>query len=740
MTAIFCVLLTLAVTAGDVWPAFRGDGSSISAAQSLPLEWSADQNVAWTAPITGYGQSSPVVWQQKVFVTAAEGTSKEKLIVACYDLASGQRLWEQSLDNSLPQEVSDYISRAAPTPAVDAQRVYAMFESGDLLAFDHEGKLQWQRNLKDDCGTYQGNHGLGSSLAVTDAAVIVLYEHDGPSCLLAIDKRTGSDLWKADRPSRISWSSPIVAAGADGTQIIVSSAGVVEALSASDGQRIWWLEGLDGNTVPSATVTDELVIVGSSESDHNVAVRRGGAGDVSSTHLAWKSEEASSSFSSPLVYEGNVYLVNRAGVGYCVDLESGQVHWRERLPGSCWASPLGAEGRVYFFTREGATVVARAGEQFEQLAENQLPTEDRVYGVAAVEGAIIVREGSRLTRIGAAPNDGDALADASAESETSETAAPATELQELTRMSEYPDLPQGLTSFGAAIADGWLYVCGGHVGRGHEYSVDTQSDGFQRLSLTEPSEWEQLEPIKKLQGLALVEHAGQLYRLGGFEARNQPEDEQDLWSSAEVARYNPQSGQWQQLTAMPSPRSSFDAAVLGDRLYVVGGWAMQGADNEAQWQETALVADLTREPLVWQELPAPPFQRRALSVAAHNGKIFAMGGMLPEGKTTTAAHCFDPSSGKWTEAPSLEGKPLEGFGTAAFAVGGRLYVSTMEGRLQRLSSDGASWEVVGRLKAKRFFHRMLPLGSSELLAIGGADMEVGKVPSLEVLVPPKSAP
>ena len=379
------------------WPGFRGDGSSTTSAADLPLEWSAEEGIAWQVELPGYGQSSPVIWGDTVFITAATGKMKETLIVAAYDLASGKQRWQKEFPATEQVEATDYVSKAAPTPAVDAQRLYVWFESGDLLALDHAGKLLWQRQLIKEYGEYKGNHGLGSSLALAKAGLILLIDHDGPGYLLCIDKASGKNRWKVDRDARVSWSSPIIIPG-DEEEILISSKGVVQTYRAGDGKLVWELTGLDGNTVASPTPAGELVVIGSNDAAWNVALKRGAQVE---DRIAWRAE-ATNSFGSPLVHRGKVYYVNRAGVAMCVDLADGKTLWSQRLPGSCWASPLGAGDRVYFFTKDGQTLVASAdggeGGRAKVLAENGLPGEGTVFGVAAVPGAFVVRTTGHLIK------------------------------------------------------------------------------------------------------------------------------------------------------------------------------------------------------------------------------------------------------------------------------------------------------------------------------------------------------
>jgi outer membrane protein assembly factor BamB len=383
------------------WPGFRGKGDSHTADKRLPLEWADDKNVAWDTPLPGYGQSSPVIWQDRVFLTATEGENKEKLIVVCYNQKTGTRLWLKELPSSFTMKDAKTVSKAAPTPVVDNRRVYFFFESGDLLALDHGGKLLWQRKLAEEYGGYKTNHGLGSSVAQTAKAVIVMIAHSGPSYLLAVDKQTGRNLWKTDLKEGGGWSTPLVANINGRQQIIVSISGAVRAYDADQGQVIWSVNGLKGNNIPSPTLGLEqnLVIAGSSDKGMNVAIKLGGEGDVTASHIAWRAQEATANFASPLVHQGLVYFVNKVGVAFCLDLKTGEELWRERLGGEVWASPLAAGDRIYFFGVDGKTHVLRAGAKFEQLAVNTLSEVERVYGVAAVDGALFLRSGRKLIKL-----------------------------------------------------------------------------------------------------------------------------------------------------------------------------------------------------------------------------------------------------------------------------------------------------------------------------------------------------
>jgi outer membrane protein assembly factor BamB len=382
----------------DVWPGFRGTGDSVTDAKQLPLKWSAAENVAWTADLPGYGQSSPVVWKDKVFVTAVEGEYKDTLHVLCLEFATGKVVWRKTFVGTQRVKSSDFVSKAAPTPAAAADRVFVLFESGDLFALDHAGTEVWRRSLVTDFGPFTGQHGLGTSPVLAGDTLLVLAAQ-GKGYLLAVDTTTGKDRWRTEHDFGASWSSPLVLAAGGKRTAVVSSNGAVAGFDVTTGEKAWSVTGLTGNTVASPTPAGGgLVVVGSSERASQLAVRVGlnGAAD----RVAWRSGGPVSSFGSPLVYAGRGYAVNRDGVAYCFDPATGKEVWDLRLPASCWASPVGGVGRVYFFTKDGETVVVKPGPEPEVLARNALPVKGRVYGVAAVEGAFLVRTGTKLVKVG----------------------------------------------------------------------------------------------------------------------------------------------------------------------------------------------------------------------------------------------------------------------------------------------------------------------------------------------------
>ena len=296
-----------------------------------------------------------------------------------------------------------------------------------------------------------------------------------------------------------------------------------------------------------------------------------------------------------------------------------------------------------------------------------------------------------------------------------------------------PALPKGLTSFGGAVTGNNLYVYGGNYGSAHEYVNEDQSGDLWKLNLSSPAKWELVSTGPRRQGLAMVEHKGVLYRIGGFVATNKSGEKQNLVSQDDFARLDAANGQWQTLPSLPEPRSSHDAAVVGDTLYVAGGWNMQGGGATAQWHDTALSMNLAADKLEWKTVADPAFRRRALALAAWNQKLVCIGGMTDGSGPTTKTSIYDPATNAWADGPALQGTAMDGFGCAAFACEGSLYVTTVSGSIQRLSADGTHWEFLGQIAHPRFFHRVLPVSNSRLVIVGGASMEEGKAEELEIL-------
>lgn len=302
----------------------------------------------------------------------------------------------------------------------------------------------------------------------------------------------------------------------------------------------------------------------------------------------------------------------------------------------------------------------------------------------------------------------------------------------LTANDTPPEMPLSVASFGAAgMPDGSLYFYGGHSGKRHKYNRDeVHGDLFRWKQGTD--KWEALAKDEPAQGASLVAGKNGVIRIGGMAARNAKSEKQDLWSSETAALYDITSGKWTPLPKLPLRRSSHDSIICGDTLYVIGGWRMEG-DADSVWHDTYLTLDLTKPDATWQSHPQP-FKRRAIAVQTIGTKVYAIGGMTDEDKTTSAVSVLDTTTGQWSEGPALPADQIGGFGFAAVAHEGRLFASGAAGRLLELRGD--QWLAVAKLKHPRYFHRLLSAGAGKIIAIGGESREGTKTSPEVIALPP----
>lgn len=282
-----------------------------------------------------------------------------------------------------------------------------------------------------------------------------------------------------------------------------------------------------------------------------------------------------------------------------------------------------------------------------------------------------------------------------------------------------PLLPRAVSSFGAAVQKGFLYVYGGHVGRAHDHSRANHVGSLWRLNLADGQSWEQLPDGQSLQGTALVALPdGDLLQVGGMHARNEDVTDEDLISVAAVCRFDVAGNVWRDAVPLPEPRSSHDAIAVGGTVYVAGGWSLRGNGQRPQWLRTAWRLDTTAEEQRWEPLPEIPASRRACQLARFGDTVALVGGMDEDAEFLRDVLVLDLVQGAWVPAAPFPSMP---FGAAAVGVGEALYASGMDGQLFRLVGRDAQWEPITTLAFPRFFHRIVkdPAGN-RLVALGGA--------------------
>ncbi|MEM9378852.1 MAG: kelch repeat-containing protein, partial [Planctomycetota bacterium] len=279
-------------------------------------------------------------------------------------------------------------------------------------------------------------------------------------------------------------------------------------------------------------------------------------------------------------------------------------------------------------------------------------------------------------------------------------------------------LPRGLTSFGSAVVDGYLYVVGGYFGTPHDYSIEGQSAAFLRINLPDTRDVRLLADVRPVQSVELVRYGSKLVRVAGMHAVNTEDEPTDLRSCATVEMFDPLEEAWIDLPDLPEPRSSHRAVVVGDTLYVAGGWALTGGTSRSgsEWREDVLALDLTAPEEGWTSIPAP-FKARALGAASAGGKLVVVGGIQPKrGGISTAVRIYDPATDTWSEGPEF---PDFGFGITAVESNGRVLASGRSGEVHALDLDSMSWSHVATLTTGRIFHELVASEAGELFALGG---------------------
>lgn len=388
------------------WPRFRGPGGLGHApAGEYPSAWNAEsgQNIAWRAHLPLPGNSSPIVWNDRVFVTAADADTRQ---VLAYDAKTGKLLWARSVvsdlsaDDEAP-EVSEDTGYAAPTMATDGQSVFASFANGDVAAFDMAGNELWVRAL----GPIKNMYGHASSLVVYDKTLIVQLDQgeaeDGLSALVALDVRDRKRVWETPRPVGNSWTTPIIIRVGATDQIITAANPWVIAYEAGTGKEIWRAQVLGGEVAASPIYAGGMVIVGNDGAEM-VAIRPEGQGDVTDTHVVWRASGSLPDTASPVSDGTYVYVITSFGYMTAFRLQDGQVAWERQLKGTgaFYPSPVLVGDRLYVQGGDGVMHILATGSEFREIATAGVG--ERVFATPAfVNGNIFIRTEKSLFRISA---------------------------------------------------------------------------------------------------------------------------------------------------------------------------------------------------------------------------------------------------------------------------------------------------------------------------------------------------
>jgi outer membrane protein assembly factor BamB len=387
---LLIVLASASTVHADNWPGWRGVGNhGISAEKNLPLSWSRTKNVRWKIELQGAGVSQPIVWNDRIFLTASDGRSNDQLHVYCYARGDGRLLWHSCLFGSAPTDLYPPGGMAVPTPATDGKLVYVLFGTGELAALDFDGKPVWIRSLAEEYGPFRNRWGMGTSPILAEDTLYVQVDHWSQSYLLAVEAKTGANRWKTDRPASVNWSSPLAVKNKDRLEIVTFGTNFARGYDAEKGAELWRVEGMHFQCIPSPVVMGDLVFACSGE--NTMAIKLDGSrGDLTKSHVLWKNKKAGAFLPSPLLYQGYLYLPSDRTFVTCFDARTGTPVWKERLGNEFHASPVGGADRVYFATKEGSVKVVRAGPQFDLLADNPMG-ETIIASPAISRGQIFLR-------------------------------------------------------------------------------------------------------------------------------------------------------------------------------------------------------------------------------------------------------------------------------------------------------------------------------------------------------------
>ena len=382
------------------WSRWRGpSGQGLVADGSYPDSWSATENILWKTRVPGRGNSSPIVWRDRIFLTTAYDDGRRASVLG-FQRADGRQLWETFVTSARSGASHEKNGHASATPATDGERVYASFGGRGLIAVDLNGAIVWQR----DIGPMDAYHGTAGSPLVYRDRLILYQDQFADSFIAAFDARTGRTLWRTSRNANVGWGTPVAILAGDHDEIVVSGQRTVFAYDPDTGRELWRCGGSNDEVIPTPVVGHGMVFCSSGRAGPTLAIRPGGRGDVTRSHLAWSSPRGSPFVPSPILYGEHLYMVNdMASIVTCLDAVTGRTLWQGRIGVAqregFSASPVAIDGKVFFTNDDGETFVLRAGPKFELLHVNQIG-EATLASPALVDGHWYVRTDRNLVSIG----------------------------------------------------------------------------------------------------------------------------------------------------------------------------------------------------------------------------------------------------------------------------------------------------------------------------------------------------
>jgi outer membrane protein assembly factor BamB len=372
---------------------FRGPfGQGIIYHKNIPTKWdgAAGTNIAWKSPIPKHGYNSPVIWDDKIFIAGSDKQTRE---VYCYNRNDGKLLWTGKADNipgspASPPRVTEDTGLSAPTLTTDRQNVYAIFGTGDVIAFDMEGKRVWAKNL----GVPDNHYGHSSSLIVWDNKLFIQYDTNRGGKLIALNTATGEEAWQTTRTSKISWASPVLAQVDGKYQIILTADPIVAGYDVQTGAELWQVKCMMGEVGPSVGFSNGIVVAGN-EYATMVAI------DIKTNEILWENDEYLPEASSILAHNGLVIVATSYGVMACYDLKSGEMYWEHDIGTTLYSSPMFADGKLFMMDNDGVMRIYEFAKEMKLISENKLG-EKAGTTPAFADGKIYIRGDKNLYCIG----------------------------------------------------------------------------------------------------------------------------------------------------------------------------------------------------------------------------------------------------------------------------------------------------------------------------------------------------
>ena len=396
--------LTFTAVRGEEWPSWRGPtGQGFSQEQGVPVTWSDSENIKWKVPLENPGNSTPVIWGDKIFLTQAiKGGAQRSLL--CFARADGKLLWQKDVEYTEKERNWNETWYCNASPALDGERAIVSFGSAGMYCYDFEGKEQWKRT---DLGKWEHAFGNGASpILYGETAILWCGPNDGKgrNFLIAVNKKTGETVWEEEQ-SYGSWSTPLITKVGERDQMILAYAkdgkgatedknGYLYGFDPKTGKELWKCQRLNSYCYTSPLVSEGVAVMMAGYGGSALAVKLGGEGDITADRL-WRHPKATQRVGSGIALNGHVYMVDENGVPHCYDLQTGEDHWKvDKRPGSgasTWGSMVHADGRLYVLMRNGETLVFAASPTYQLLTVNKLAGESTNSSLAISNKQIFLR-------------------------------------------------------------------------------------------------------------------------------------------------------------------------------------------------------------------------------------------------------------------------------------------------------------------------------------------------------------